>query len=69
MGMGEIQIIARKIFLKKQSIGLIVDEILELQEKSSLLSLKNQLEDELKEAGFDSVISRKLDCVIYLWEN
>jgi hypothetical protein len=67
--MDESQFLKRKIFLKKQLIGLLNDEIEDLRDRSNLLRLKERLEDKLKEHGFDSVLSRKIDCIHYLLEN
>jgi len=67
--MDELQISDRKIFLKKQSVGLFIDEMLELQDRSSLLRLKGRLEEEIKLGETDPVLSRKIDCIIYLLEN
>lgn len=67
--MKEREIISRKIVLKQQDICLIKDEIEDLRSRSSLLSLKERFEDKLNENDFDSVLSRKLDCIQYLLEN
>jgi len=67
--MDESQILERRIFLKKQAVGLFIDDILELQDKSSLFRLKGRLEASIKLDAYDPVLSRKLDCVVYLLEN
>jgi hypothetical protein len=67
--MNEIEVIERIIFLQKQSIGLIIDEILQKQDKSSLFRLKGQLEEKIRLDGTDPVLSRKIDCITYLIEN
>ena len=67
--MNEREIIDRKIVLKQQAICLIKDEIEDLRSRSSLLDLKERLEDKLNENGFNSVLSQKLECIQYLLEN
>ena len=67
--MNEREIIDRKIVIKHQAICLIKEEIKNLRIRSSLLNLKERLEDKLNENGFDSVLSQKLDCIQYLLEN
>jgi len=67
--MKQKEIIDRKIILKRQLLGLIKDEIEDLRDRARILRLKERLEDKLKESGFDSVLSRKLDCIQYLLEN
>lgn len=69
MKMKQKEIIDRKIILNRQLLGLIKDEIEDLRDRAYILSLKERLEDKLKESGFDSVLSRKLDCIQYLLEH
>ena len=74
--MNEKEVIDRKIFLKRQALDLLEKEIVQLnseiedlRDQLSLLSLKGRFEDKLNESGFDSVLSRKLDCIQYLLEH
>ena len=73
------KILKRKIQLKGQHLELITAEHRELIDKIkgerksliyklALVGLKDTLEGQIK-ARFDPVLSRKLDCVIYLLEN
>lgn len=66
--MGDIEIIERKILLKRQAIDVIVDEIRELKFRKTLLVEKGRMERKMEER-FDPELSRKLDCCIYLLEN
>jgi len=72
----EKEVINRKIFLKRQASDLLRQEIAQLnfeiedlRDRLSILRLKGRFEDKLKEHGFDSVLSRKIDCIHYLLEN
>ena len=56
--MDELQIIGRKILLKEQAIPLIRREIDELRDKESLLRLKGELEDQIKEYEIDPILSQ-----------
>ena len=62
------EIVRRKIQLKGQALKLIKGERRELIYKLALMGLKDTLEAQIKDK-FDPVLSRKLDCVIYLLEN
>ena len=64
--MGEIKVLRRKIFLKKQAVTLITEEIRDLQDRLALLRVKGRLEDSI-DSG-DPAISRKLDCIQVLLE-
>ena len=66
--MTEKEILKRKIHLKGQALKLIEAERRELIYRLALMGLKETLEAQ-KMDKFDPVLSRKLDCVIYLLEN
>ena len=66
--MTEVEIVKRKIVLKRQAIPLIRAEIIEHEERFILLRMRGQLEDQITEPC-DPALSAKLDCVIYLLEN
>jgi hypothetical protein len=66
--MDDLRIIKRKIYLKRQGRNLIGDEIIDLQIQMALVVHKSRLEAQIG-ANFDSVLSRKLDCINYLIEN
>ena len=66
--MTDQEIIKRKIFLKGQALKLIKAERKELIYRLVLVGLKETLEAQIKDK-FDPVLSRKLDCVLYLLEN
>jgi hypothetical protein len=64
----EIQKIKRTIKLKRQGRDLISDEIIDLQIRMALVVHKERLEAQIG-AGFDPVVSKKIDAVIFLLEN
>ena len=66
--MNELHIIKRKIELARQGLILSRVEIEELELKYTLLKAKSRLEHQI-DGEFDSVLSRRLDCIIYLLEN
>lgn len=66
--MTEKEILKRKIQLKDQALKLIKAERRELIYRLALIRLKDILEIRVK-AKFDPLLSRKLDCVIYLLEH
>jgi len=66
--MTEKEILKRKIQLKGQALKLIKEERRELIYRLVLKGLKETLEIQIK-TKFDPVLSRKLDCIIYLLEH
>ncbi|MGV8057880.1 MAG: hypothetical protein AB2L12_07665 [Smithellaceae bacterium] len=66
--MTETQIIKRKILLKSQAVKVIRREIAELRLRLTLTQMKVDLETKIAPDS-DPVLSRKLDCIIYLLEN
>jgi hypothetical protein len=66
--LNELQVVKRKIKLARQGLVLTRVEIDELEFKYTLLKAKARLEQQIN-GGFDPVLSRKLDCVIFLLEN
>lgn len=66
--MTAIQVLKRRIQLKRQAIPLIRREISDLQIRLALLVLKGRFEEQIAES-FDLKLSRQLDCVIFLLED
>ena len=66
--MNELEILKRKIFLKKQALKLSIQEIEGLDDRLCLLKIKQRVESRLNKE-FDSSLSRKLDCINYLLDN
>jgi hypothetical protein len=66
--MNELQKIKRTIKLKRQGRDLISDEIIDLQIRKALVVYKRRLEAQIG-TGFDPVLSKKIDAVIFLLEN
>lgn len=66
--MTEQKTLKRKIQLQGQHIKLIKAERRELIYRLALMGLKETLEAQIK-TKFDPVLSRKLDCIIYLLEH
>ena len=66
--MTEMQIIKRKILLKRQAIKVIQGEIKDLDFRMTMTLMKADLEARMSK-DFDPAISRKLDCVLYILEN
>ncbi|HOI75202.1 MAG TPA: hypothetical protein PLO63_13740 [Syntrophales bacterium] len=62
-----LQTTRRKIILKRQAVKLINDEIRALRFRQSLLQMKAILEGQMT-AEPDTILSRKLDCLVYLLE-
>ncbi len=65
--MTELEILKRKLVLKKQAVNLINEEVRDLQILLVLHRIKRHLEAKINQA-FDPVLSRKLDCLNYLIE-
>lgn len=68
MAIQKAQILRRQIELKRQARDLIGDEIVDLQIRLALVTHKQRLETQIEE-DFNSVISRKIDCILYLLES
>ena len=66
--MTDLDILKRKIQLKQQAIDVIKEEIIDLKLNQAIIIKKRRLEKQINK-GFDSVLSRKLDCINYLIEN
>jgi len=66
--MTEKEILKKKIQLKSQALKLIRAERKEHIYRLALIGLKETLEIQIM-TKFDSALSRKLDCVIYLLEH
>lgn len=66
--MSEIESLQRKIKLKRQTIPLIKVEIEKDQIQLALLVYQKTLEAQIGKK-YDPVLSRKLDCLVYLIEN
>ena len=66
--MTEKEILQRKIHLKGQALKLLKAERKELTYRLALVGLKETLEAQIKDK-FDPILSKKLDCVLYLLEN
>ena len=58
----------RKIILKRQARGLILQEIHDLQIQLALLKICEYFESQISEDS-DPILSRKIDCINYLLEN
>jgi hypothetical protein len=65
--MTELEILKRKLVLKKQAVNLINEEVQDLQILLVLYKIKKHLETKTNQT-FDPVLSRKLDCLNYLLE-
>jgi len=66
--MNEVQVLKRKIQLKRQATTAIKNEILEIQERLLLIFLKGRFEKRIGKS-YDPTLGRKLDCVTFLLEN
>ena len=65
--MNELQMIRRKIQLKRQGRDFIGDEIIDLQIRMALVVHKSRLEAKMNQ-HFDANLSRKLDAIQFLLE-
>jgi len=61
--MTELEVIRRKVVLKRQALKIIRDEIKGLKLREALLREKIRLERKMKEP-FDSYLSLRIDAVI-----
>ena len=70
--MDKLQILKRQIVLKEQARQLVYQEntaeIFRLKLEHNLLLMKAHFEGQIKE-GFNSGLSKKIDCLIFLIEN
>ena len=66
--MNEVQVLKRKILLKRQAMTVIKDEILEIQERLLLIFLKDRFEKRIGK-DYNLTLGRKLDCITFLLEN
>jgi hypothetical protein len=66
--MTELEMVRRKIRLKRQGRDLISDEIIDLQIRMALVVHKSRLEAQIG-TSFDPVLSQKIDAVVFLLEN
>ena len=64
----EMQDIKRILLLKRQARRVILEEIREHEFKLALVKLKDELEKRMTKE-FDQVLSRKLNCIIFLLKN
>lgn len=67
--MTELQLLRRRIHLKRQVIPLIKSEIRRDQLRLALLAIKSDLEGQINPDSFDPTLSRKLDAVMVLLED
>jgi len=63
--MTEVQVIRRKIHLKRQAVQLIREDIKALRFRGKLLLMRADLEKQMT-ATFDQALSHKIDAVISL---
>jgi hypothetical protein len=66
--MDEIQILKRKILLKRQGLALIAAEIKELKFQLALAHMVKHLEQQQCN-DFDPLVSRKLECLDFVKNN
>lgn len=63
--MGPEEIIDRKLFLKRQALSIIRQDISDLEWRKALMRRKREMEREIKQE-FDPVLSRQLDALSVL---
>lgn len=65
--MDEINLLKRKLVLKKQALKLFIEEIRDLEERLVLLKIKQRAEGRIEE-NFNPAISRRIDALNFLLE-